>query len=102
MNIAGINAAAFGMWDCDKERNNSKYQNYQPDYGQSSHAQILRLDCILKLRSEYMSLASDATRVHAGGQKTIIFLQDPARPDLSLCRIPKLARELYQASYGNA
>jgi hypothetical protein len=30
------------MWDCDEERNNSKYQNYQPDYGQSSHAQILR------------------------------------------------------------
>jgi hypothetical protein len=62
MNIAGINAVAFGMRDCDKERNNSEYQNYQSDYGQSSHAQILRLDCILKFRSAYMSLASDANQ----------------------------------------
>jgi hypothetical protein len=38
MNVAGINAVPFGVRDRDEERKNSQYQNYQSNYGQSSHA----------------------------------------------------------------
>jgi hypothetical protein len=69
VNIAGIDAMVFGVRDCDKERKNSEYQNYQSDCGESSHAQILRLDCIGKFRSEYISLASDANQRTCGSRK---------------------------------
>jgi len=49
-----------------------------------------------------MSLASDANQSTCGRAKDNNFLADPARPDLSLCRIPKLAGKLYQTSYRNA
>ena len=68
MNVAGINAVPFCVRDRDEERKNPQYQNYQSDYGQSSHTQILRLDCIFKFRSEYISLASDASQSTCGGQ----------------------------------
>jgi hypothetical protein len=68
VNVPCINAVAFCVRDRDEERKNSEHQNYQSDYGERSHAQILRLACVADFGSEFISLPSDANQSTCGAQ----------------------------------